>query len=80
MHSLFAEARFSSDRQDAALTGSTRIVLPGYSLINLGGDFQINKDLSLLLRVNNLANTDYMLANSFSMPGRTVFAGLSWSR
>jgi vitamin B12 transporter len=79
-HALFAEYRLSSDREDAPLTGTTRIVLPGYSLINLGGDFRMNKELSMLLRVNNLANTDYMLANSFSMPGRTAFVGLNWSR
>lgn len=79
-HAMFAEYRLSSDREDAPLTGTTRIVLPAYSLINVGGDFRINKDLSMLMRVNNLGNTDYMLANSFSMPGRTVFVGLNWNR
>jgi vitamin B12 transporter len=71
--SVFGEFRLSSNREDG------RVVLPGYALLNLGVNWQLRKDLSLLARINNLSDTQYMLANGFSTPGRNVFASLSWS-
>jgi vitamin B12 transporter len=77
---LFGELRLSSDREDGKV-GSTKIreTLPGYALLNMGVNWTLRKDLSLLGRINNLTDTQYMLANGYSVPGRNVFVSLSWS-
>lgn len=75
----FGELRLSSDREDNNLSFSGRDLLPGYTVLNVGANWKLRKDLSLLARANNLTDTQYMLANGFSMPGRNVFVSLNWS-
>jgi vitamin B12 transporter len=78
---VFGELKLSSDREDAyssALKKNT-VVLGGYSLINLGLDWKVNKELSLLTRINNLADKKYVLADGYAMPGRNAFVSLSWA-
>jgi vitamin B12 transporter len=75
---LFGELKLSSDREDYDLSFSGRDTLPGYSLLNLGVDWRIRKDLSLLARMNNATDAQYSLANSYSTPGRNVFVSLAW--
>jgi vitamin B12 transporter len=70
---LFGELKLSSDREDG------KVVLHGYGLMNLGATWKLRKDLTLLGRINNLTDTQYMLANGYAMPGRNVFASLTWS-
>jgi len=77
--SYFGELRLSSDREDNNLSFSGRDLLPGYTVLNVGANWKLRKDLSLLVRANNLTDTQYMLANGFSMPGRNVFVSLNWS-
>jgi len=77
--SVFGEMKLSSDREDNNLAFTGRDVLAGYALFNVGTSWKISKDLSLLARVNNLADTAYVLANGYSTPGRNAFVSLSWS-
>jgi vitamin B12 transporter len=76
---LFGELKLSSDREDAKVVGSGRDTLAGYGLLNVGVNWKLRKDLSLLARVNNLTDTQYVLANGYSVPGRNAFVSLSWS-
>lgn len=76
--SLFGELKLSSDREDNNLTFTGRDTLTGYGLVNLGANWKVRKDLSLLARINNLTNSQYVLANAYSVPGRNVFVSLSW--
>ena len=75
---LFGELKVSSDREDNNLAFNGRDTLPGYGLLNLGVNWRIRKDLSLLARVNNVTDAQYSLANSYSTPGRNVFVTLAW--
>jgi vitamin B12 transporter len=77
--SVFGEFKLSSDREDNKVVGAGRDILPGYAVLNLGVDWKIQKNLSLLARVNNLTATQYMLANGFSVPGRNLFVSMNWS-
>lgn len=77
--SVFGELKLSSNREDNNLAFNGRDTLAGYGLLNLGVDWRIRKDLSLLARLNNVTDVQYMLANTFSMPGRNLFVSLSWS-
>lgn len=76
---VFGEMKLSSDREDSTLDYSGREVLAGYGLLNAGFNWKINKDLSLLARINNLTDTNYMLVNGYVMPGRNLFVSLSWA-
>jgi len=76
---VFGELKLSSDRQDNNLAFTGRDVLAGYGLLNVGANWKINKDLTLLARVNNLTDSTYVLANGYSTPGRNAFVSLSWA-
>lgn len=77
--SVFGELKLSSNREDAKVVGTGRDTLPGYSVLNTGLTWKVQKNVSLLARINNLTDTRYMLANGFSVPGRNFFASVSWA-
>jgi vitamin B12 transporter len=77
--SVFGEFKLSSSREDAKVTGTGRDILAGYNVLNLGGTWKVQKNTSLMARINNVNNTQYLLANGYSMPGRNAFVSLSWS-
>ena len=76
---VFGELKISSNRVDSNLNFTGREVLPGYSTLNVGGTYALNKNLSLLLRVNNLFDKQYTLANGFSTPGFNMFGSISYA-
>jgi vitamin B12 transporter len=78
---VFGELKFSSYREDSKVNFAPgRDVLAGYGILNLGANWSVRKDLTLQARVNNVTDKQYTLANTYSMPGRNVFASLVWSR
>ncbi|MBA3593612.1 MAG: TonB-dependent receptor [Polaromonas sp.] len=77
--SVFGELRLSGNREDAKVVGAGRDTLPGHSVLNTGVTWKVQKDVTLLGRINNLTDTRYMLANGFSVPGRNFFASVSWA-
>jgi vitamin B12 transporter len=76
---VFGELKLSSDREDNNLSFTGRDTLAGYGLLNVGFNWKVQKDLTLLARVNNLTDKQYALANGYSVPGRNVFVSLSWA-
>ena len=78
--SVFGELRLSGDREDNNLSFSGRDLLPGYTLLNMGASWKLQKNVSLLARVNNLTDAQYQLANGFSMPGRNLFVSMNWAQ
>lgn len=77
--SVFGELKLSSNREDNNRTFTGRDTLHGYSLLNVGMNWKVQKNVSLLARLNNLTDAQYMLANGFSVPGRNLFASVSWT-
>jgi vitamin B12 transporter len=77
--SVFGELRLSGDREDNNLSFSGRDLLPGYTLLNVGANWKLQKNVSLLARVNNLTDVQYQLANGFSTPGRNLFVSMNWA-
>ncbi len=73
---LGAELQTSAKRYDDA--ANTR-VLGGYTLLNLVASTQITRDLSLLARLDNAGDKDYMLARGYATGGRTGYVGLKWT-
>lgn len=77
---MFAEMKLSGNREDLKVGSTTvRETLGGYNVLNLGGTWKMQKNTSLMARMNNVNNTQYMLANGFSMPGRNAFVSLNWT-
>jgi outer membrane cobalamin receptor len=77
--SLYGELKMSGNREDAKVVGAGRDVLGGYSLLNAGLIWSVYKNAALSVRVNNLTNKQYMLANGFSTLGRNALVSVSWS-
>ena len=75
---VFGELKLSSDREDNNLAVTGRDVLPGDGLLNLGVDWRVRKDVSVLARLNNVTDAQYSLATAFSTPGRNLFVSLAW--
>ena len=57
---------------------ANKTVMPSFQLFNLWGQRQIDKDVSLLLRLNNAFDQSYQLANDYYTAGRNVFVGVQW--
>jgi vitamin B12 transporter len=75
---VFAELKLSGDREDNNLLFSGRDLLPGYTLLNVGANWRVQKNVLLLARINNMTDAQYQLANGFSMPGRNLFVSMNW--
>ena len=71
-----AEMQASAHRWDNA-ANTTR--LGGYTLFNLYASTRIARDYSLVARVDNIADKNYQLANTYATPGRVVWVGVKWA-
>ena len=76
---VFGEVKVSGDREDNNLAFSGRTTLAGYTLLNLGANYKLQKNVSVQARINNATDAQYMLANTYSTPGRNVFVSLNWA-
>ena len=70
-----AEVVLSGERFDDAANARR---LGGYGLLNLYTTWQVTPDVSLLLRLNNVADKGYELARNYGTSGRTWFAALRY--
>jgi vitamin B12 transporter len=66
---------FSRRWDDSANT----VRLNGYGLVNLYASTTVARDWDVLVRLDNLTNRSYQLADGYAMPGRTVFVSLRWT-
>lgn len=72
---LGAEYQYTGQRY----AGSTNdVVLGGFSLFNLTAAYEINKNLGVQVRWNNVLDKDYVLVDGYNTPGSNVFVNLSW--
>jgi vitamin B12 transporter len=73
--SLSLQGIFIGERTDAR-DGS--VVLDPYTLFHLSGDYFMNPDTRLFLRVHNLFNERYEEITGFGTQPLTAFAGVDW--
>ena len=64
-----------SDRFDNA---ANTVRLPGFATLDLHAAYQVQKDWSLNLRLNNLADKVYETAHGYNQPGRAAYLTLNW--
>jgi vitamin B12 transporter len=72
------ELQYSGPRRDADVSTFAPVTLPGYRVFNVNARYQMDHDFSVVARVDNLFNRDYMPVHGYNSPGRTVFVGLSY--
>jgi vitamin B12 transporter len=66
-----------SDWLDVTRDGSASgILAPGYTIVNLRGDYAINDQVKVFGRVDNLFNLHYQNPTGFLAPGLGVFGGI----
>ncbi len=72
---LGASATYIGERYaDSANTDK----LSGYTLLDLDGQYQVNRDLSLKMTVKNLTDKDYVSKRNYATEGRSVFGSVSY--
>lgn len=73
---LGAELQASGKRFDDVANTTE---LGGYAVVNLSASTRIARDVTLLARVDNLADKDYQTARTYATEGRTLYLGLKWA-
>jgi len=80
-----AERRFGERlRAGAELVYSGRrddiggLELPSYAIVNLRATIAINRDWSLIARLENIGDRDYELVHGYNTPGRSGFLEVLW--
>jgi vitamin B12 transporter len=53
-----------------------RLKAPGYTLVNLAANYEVNENFTAFGRINNLFNVRYQNPTGFLAPGLGVYAGL----
>jgi vitamin B12 transporter len=74
------EWQYSGARQDGDINTFAPVTLPGYQVFNLNARYQIEKNLSVSARIDNLFNSDYMLVHGYNTLDRTLFVGLNYQQ
>ena len=74
------EWQYSGARQDVDINTFAPVTLPGYQVFNLNARYQVEKNLSVSARIDNLFNRDYMLVHGYNTLGRTLFVGLNYQQ
>ncbi len=72
------EWQHSGARADIDINTFARTTLAGYDVVNLTARYELDKQLGLSLRVDNLFNKDYMLAHGYNTLGRTLYVVLNY--
>jgi vitamin B12 transporter len=74
-YELGAKAIYSSSRFDSDYSS---IELDDYFVLGLRGKINIDKNLSLFLRSENITNTKYQLANGYNTAQSSIYVGLKF--
>ena len=72
------ELQLSGARQDVGIDTFLPVTLPGYQVFNLNARHQLDKDIAISVRIDNLFDRDYMLVHGYNTSGRTLFVGVNY--
>ncbi len=75
---IFADAIFNGEMPDLDFTTdpASRIRLPAYTVVNLGGSYRLNEQVEIYGRIENLFDSRYQEVHGYAAQGRTAFAGV----
>jgi vitamin B12 transporter len=69
---------YTGSREDYNATGTTTV--DPYWLVHLTARYQIDKNLSVFGRIENLLNANYQTAWGYQQPSRGMFMGINWQQ
>lgn len=79
---LGGDVMFTGHRSDKWYDSNTNsnldIKLPSYALVNLNARYNINKNVSLYARIENLFDKDYETVYGYEQPGRGAYVGVNF--
>ena len=55
------------------------VILPGYAIVNLTGQFTISQNTTINAQIENLLNKKYETAENYKMQGRSVFFDITYN-
>ncbi|WP_202331282.1 TonB-dependent receptor plug domain-containing protein [Mesorhizobium sp. L-8-3] len=75
---VFGELVYNGTMEDFDYRGTlpSRVALPAYAVVNLGGSFRFTDHIEAYGRVDNLFDEDYEEVFGYNTQGRTAFFGL----
>lgn len=68
----------SGGRNDRHVLTDEALILPGYTVLNGFGRYALDKQWSLIGRIDNALDSSYQLAHGYRTGGRLLMLGLSW--
>ena len=77
-HKLFAEAIFNGtmDNNNFTVSPTIRVALDSYTVVNVGGSYQLSENFELFGRIENAFDEQYEEIAGYNTQGRTFFAGI----
>jgi len=75
---VWAETQYQGERRDLNWALQQDVNLDAYWLFNLGASYEVNDDLSLSARIDNLLDEEYEEIYSYGTLGRTATVSLDW--
>jgi vitamin B12 transporter len=67
------------DDMDFSAWPSTRLTLPGYSLLNAAVSFNFTSSFQIFCRLDNILNKEYEMIKGYGTPGFSVYGGVNFS-
>ncbi len=74
-----AEVIRSGKRPDNDIVAFTPVTLEGYTLLNLGLRYRVDRSLELWSRAENVTDRHYQLTHGYNTPPRGIFLGVRWT-
>ncbi|MBA7667413.1 Vitamin B12 transporter BtuB [subsurface metagenome] len=66
------------DDMDFSAWPSTRLTLPGYSLLNAAVSFNFTSSFQIFCRLDNILNKEYEMIKGYGTPGFSVYGGVNF--
>lgn len=73
---LTGSVGYIGEAADIDRVASTRVTLPGYTLVNVGAEYEVNDNVTLFGRINNLFDKQYQPLAGFEGQGLAAFGGV----
>ncbi len=73
-----ATLRHNGNRPDGDIATFAALTLPSYQVLDLNLHYALDPHLSLVGRVDNLLNKNYMQVHGYNTQGRTLYLGLNY--
>lgn len=75
---FYAQSQHYEDVYNSAIFATERVVMPGFGDVALRASYQVNDEIKLRARVDNLFDNDYVEVYGYNIEGRTMMLFLDY--